>query len=320
MKLYHLDQFGAELRKIRTDCNLSQSDVYKAIGVSEDTLRRIEHGLVIPRLDTLEYLSALYKLDIGTLFLKSRLGHHYVHGDIAETLNMMIYNNEFQELEQIITAIGQTVENENDRPTDQLFLNKLLQFKSLVEIIREFNTRPSTAIENDPLSKKIITALCLTIKDFDICYLESYILNFIEIRLLIIYCVILRINNHFNDALEVLDILLKKTTLKFEYERNYLDLLFKIHFNIAYCYHRQDMHEEVIKASDNALKLSQTMGDYSLMHAFLFRKSVALFHLNRISESSEIIKDCIVMLKIMGNISLAEQYKKIFNDMYFPID
>ncbi|MBE0451732.1 MAG: helix-turn-helix transcriptional regulator, partial [Clostridia bacterium] len=79
MKLYHLDQFGAELRKIRMDCNLSQSEVYKTIGVSEDTLRRIEHGLVIPRLDTLEYLSALYKLDIATLFLKSRLGHHYVH-------------------------------------------------------------------------------------------------------------------------------------------------------------------------------------------------------------------------------------------------
>lgn len=320
MQLYHLDQFGAELRKIRMDCNLSQSDVYKAIGVSEDTLRRIEHGLVIPRLDTLEYLSALYKLDIGTLFLKTRLGHHYVHGDIAETLNTMIYNNEFQELEQIITAIGQTVENKNDRPTDQLFLNKLLQFKSLVELIREFNTRPSTAIENDPLSKKIIAALCLTIKDFNLSNLESYILNFIEIRLLIIYCVILRINNHFNDALEVLNILLKKTTLKFEYERNYLDLLFKIHFNIAYCYHRQNMHDEVINASDNALKLSQSMGDYSLMHAFLFRKSVALFHLDKLSESTEVIRDCIIMLKIMGNIRLADQYKKIFNDMYFPLE
>lgn len=317
MKLYHLDQFGAELRKIRLDCNLSQSEVYKAIGVSEDTLRRIEHGLVIPRLDTLEYLSALYKLDIATLFLKSRLGHHYVHVNIAETLNNMIIHTDFEQIDQVITFISETLESEDTRPTDQLFLNKLIQFKLLVEIIKSSTNPNKEALYKDKLILKIQSTLALSIPDFSISNLSEYNLDFIEIRLLIVYCEIMRLKDLYLEAIEILNFLHEKTLYKMEYDNNHLDLLFKIYFNLAYCHHRNDNHEEVIKNCDKGLQLSRQHLNYSLMHAFLFRKAVALFRIENLSESEIVINDCITMLRVVGKVALADQYKKIFNDMYY---
>ncbi|MCD4714344.1 MAG: helix-turn-helix domain-containing protein [Clostridiales bacterium] len=317
MKLYHLDQFGAELRKIRTDCNLSQSDVYKAIGVSEDTLRRIEHGLVIPRLDTLEYLSALYKLDIGTLFLKSRLGHHYVHVNIAETLNNMIIHTNFEQIDQVIAFISETLESQDTRPTDQLFLNKLIQFKLMVEIIKSSTSPKKDAHYKDDLILKIESTLSLSIPDFSVLNVPGYNLDFIEIRLLIVYCDLLRLKDLFLDAIEILENLLEKTLYKMEFDKNHLDLLFKIYFNLAYCHHRNDNHEEVIINCDKGLELSRHHLNYSLMHAFLFRKSVSLFNLGNLSESEIVINDCITMLRVVGKESLANHYKKVFEDMYY---
>lgn len=317
MKLYHLDQFGAELRKIRMDCNLSQSDVYKAIGVSEDTLRRIEHGLVIPRLDTLEYLSALYKLDIATLFLKSRLGHHYVHVNIAETLNNMIIHTDFEQIDQVIAFISETLESKDTRPTDQLFLNKLIQFKIMVEIIKSSANPNKESNYKDNLIIKIESTLSLSISDFNISNLSEYNLDFIEIRLLIVYCEIIRLKDLYLEAIEILEVLQEKTLHKMEYDNNHLDLLFKIYFNLAYCHHRNDNHEEVIINCDKGLHLSRQHSNYSLMHAFLFRKAVALYRIGNLVQSEIVIEECITMLGIVGKRSLAAQYKKIFDDMYY---
>jgi hypothetical protein len=56
------------------------------------------------------------------------------------------------------------------------------------------------------------------------------------------------------------------------------------------------------------------------MHAFLFRKAVALFNLGEKEQSEQLIKQCITILKIIGNETLAVQYKKIFDKMYFSVE
>jgi transcriptional regulator with XRE-family HTH domain len=320
MKLYQLDKFGEDIRQIRIESNLSQADVYKTIGISEDTLRRIENGYTIPKFETLEYLSLLYKTDIVLLLSKTRIGHHYALGNITKTLNEMILNNNYEQIDQAIHFINETIANENERPTDQMLLGKLFQFKILVEIIQDYNANPNIIKNQIALIPHILKALELTIVDFKISAILLYQLDFIEIRLLIIYCEILRLNNQYQSALDILEVLLEKTTIKMKYDDNYLDLLFKIHFNIAYCHHRNDDHEEVVNSCENGLKICIEHSDYSLMHAFLFRKAVALFNLGKKEESEQLIKQCLTILKIIGNETLAVQYKKIFDKMYFSVE
>ncbi|MBE0451170.1 MAG: helix-turn-helix transcriptional regulator [Clostridia bacterium] len=320
MKLYQLDKFGEDIRKIRIESNLSQADVYDIIGISQDTLRRIENGYTIPKFETLEYLSLLYKTDIVTMLSKTRIGHHYALGNITQTLNDMILNNDFSHIDKAIKFVNDTISDDNERPSDQMLLNKLFQFKALVEIIQEFNINPNSPLDKDPLVIKINRALELTISDFIMNQIDSYSLDFIEIRLLIIYCVILRLKTNYQDALITLEILLKKTENKLYYDQNYLDLLFKIHFSIAYCHHRNDNHQSVVSSCDKGLQICIEHSDYSLMHAFLFRKAVALFNLGEKEQSEQLIKQCITILKIIGNEPLAVQYKKIFDMMYFSVE
>lgn len=320
MKLYQLDKFGEDIRNIRHETNLSQADVYNSIGISQDTLRRIENGYTIPKFETLEYLSIIYKTDIVSLLSKTRIGHHYAHGNIAKTLNDMILNNDYSHLDRAINFINDTISSDKEVPTDHMLLSKLFQFKVLIEIIHEYKHELFDPNNSSDIELKILQSVSLTINDFKLIDLEKYQLDFIEIRLLVIYCEILRLNNHYQTAIDILEILLEKTTLKMKYDENYLDLLFKIYFNISYCHHRSDNHQKAFENSEKGLEVCIKHSDYSLMHAFLFRKAVALFKLGEKAESEQTIKQCITILKIIGNETLAIQYKKIFDNMYFSVE
>ncbi|MGI6366625.1 MAG: helix-turn-helix domain-containing protein [Bacillota bacterium] len=69
---YNLEHFGKELKKIRTSLGFSQAYVQEIVGVSIDTIRKIESGRVVPRYDTLELLSVAYKEDLLDLLKNSR--------------------------------------------------------------------------------------------------------------------------------------------------------------------------------------------------------------------------------------------------------
>ena len=66
---YDLSNFGIELRSIRQKNGYTQNYVKELTGVNEDTLRRIENGTVIPKYETLEILSSLYKTDLLLLLI-----------------------------------------------------------------------------------------------------------------------------------------------------------------------------------------------------------------------------------------------------------
>ena len=61
---YDMKSFGVALRTIRESLNLTRSQVSEHLDMYTDTLRKIELGSVIPRYDSLEMLSQLYKIDI----------------------------------------------------------------------------------------------------------------------------------------------------------------------------------------------------------------------------------------------------------------
>lgn len=58
------ESFGEYLRSLRVSLGFSQKDIEALSGVSSLTLRRIEKGEVLPRFDTLRYLSIAFKKDL----------------------------------------------------------------------------------------------------------------------------------------------------------------------------------------------------------------------------------------------------------------
>ncbi len=72
----NLKAFGQALKQVRLSLGYTQQDVRSNTGISCDTLRRIENGLVIPRYETLEYLSYFYKVDLLPILMKHRKLSH----------------------------------------------------------------------------------------------------------------------------------------------------------------------------------------------------------------------------------------------------
>jgi len=57
------ESFARQLKAIRKDIGLSQREVSEATGVALRTLQMIETGKVLPKIETLQYLSPAYKVN-----------------------------------------------------------------------------------------------------------------------------------------------------------------------------------------------------------------------------------------------------------------
>lgn len=66
---YNLEAFGNRLKEIRKSLKISQNYISCITGIDEKTIRRIENGKVLPKLDTLDILSPYYKEDLVSLLL-----------------------------------------------------------------------------------------------------------------------------------------------------------------------------------------------------------------------------------------------------------
>ncbi len=70
---YYTKVFGKKLREIRKKMGFTQHQVAARVHVNEDTLRRIENGENVPRVDTLELLSSMYRRDLLRLLTQCRI-------------------------------------------------------------------------------------------------------------------------------------------------------------------------------------------------------------------------------------------------------
>ena len=60
------------MKKLREVNGYSQIDVQALCGINPDTLRRLENGYTIPKYETLELLSQVYKVDLLNLLRRYR--------------------------------------------------------------------------------------------------------------------------------------------------------------------------------------------------------------------------------------------------------
>lgn len=108
---YNLTAFGERIRQLRKSMNLSQTDIRELIGINEDTLRKNENGLVVPRFETLELLSNVFKTDILEILVNNRSEQNLI--SLYMDIEKHILNND-------ITGIKNAY--------DQLIGNKIIEY------------------------------------------------------------------------------------------------------------------------------------------------------------------------------------------------
>lgn len=97
---YDLQSFGEELKNIRKSLNLTQKDVAEQISINIDTLRKIENGKVIPKQETLDLLSVVFKKDLNEILLKYRLKDYSTFCEIKNSIENKLESGDFEELKK----------------------------------------------------------------------------------------------------------------------------------------------------------------------------------------------------------------------------
>ncbi|WIV11843.1 helix-turn-helix domain-containing protein [Proteiniborus sp. MB09-C3] len=122
---YNLSLFGKKLCKLRQALGFAQDEIARLSSINIQTLRRIENGKVIPKQETLELLSPIYKKDLNNLLLKYRMDDYSGFNDIKNRFESKIDRDEFYTLDIELNELNNLLTNVN-HPYFKLLIKQLI--------------------------------------------------------------------------------------------------------------------------------------------------------------------------------------------------
>lgn len=302
---YDFKRFGSELKLRRNRLKLSQKAVSVATGVHQDTLRRIENGRVIPKYETIEVLSVLYKTDL-LLLLKSlrsdyELENLYVKMDKAILSHQYHKIKELEmELEKIKASKKGVLINEGDLDYLEVFI------------------KASGIYHNDP--QNMINAKNMVIKvlgnlDISKPLREDEPFNLLEVRLLMLLSAILMDMDEFKECLNILEFTLSVLKDEIFKSQDIVHMVIITYVNISYCNHRIDNHKNALMIANEGITYANQ--HYSLygVYSLLSRKAVAEYLLGDENYKDTIKKNRYIM-EFMNIPNKLELYAGIFKEKY----
>ncbi len=297
---YNLQGFGEEVRSIRNNLKLTQKDVYELSSVHVDTLRKIEHGKVMPIQETLDLLSPIFKKDLNKLLLDYRLNDYSTFQEIRNRLESKIDRDEYQTLSVELNDLKTLLNNESNTYFTNLINQLILLIESII-LSKEYSNFNKSF-------DKLIEAIKITTPDFSLDSYKSFIYNSTELRILMNMALVL-------DEIESIEKSLKIMEFCMEIVDSNERLYPKICYNLSYTYHRLDMHKSALKYSDLGIEYCNKHRDYNGLNLLYFRKGIAEYLIGYESYMDS-LKKCIYLCEILGQYELKNMVIKSCKDFY----
>ena len=172
---YNLFLFGKRLKDIREKLGLTQKQVVDMALMDERTLRRMERGKVIPKLETLEALSVIYKTDLVSAIIESRITDYSMLLQTQRNIDLKLINEEMSNFDNELKLIHKLLENiENE-----YYKILITQFKFFLYGIRYYKNK-----EYQNAMDMYINAIKQTLNDFSLDNYKEYSFSLMEIRIL----------------------------------------------------------------------------------------------------------------------------------------
>lgn len=283
-----LISFGKALRKIRKDLNLTQNDVSLLSGINSETIRRIENGKVVPRFETLEFLSAIYKQDLNALFLKHRIKDYSYFHELLNRIEGKFDEDEFYtlniELEKLNTAFN---------CANNLFYKNLT--KQLILLVQAVISYKGNG-DNSGALIKLIDALKITTPSFSLDTYKSFTYSSMEIRILMNIAFVMNRLNNKEEYLEIIEFCVNSVDTD--------DKIYpKLCHNLAGVYRRNKNFEKALEYSNIGIKSSQENRHLNGLSLLYYGKGIAEYKLNK-EEYLESFRTSIYLCKALGQDSL----------------
>ncbi|WP_353892803.1 helix-turn-helix transcriptional regulator [Proteinivorax hydrogeniformans] len=302
---YNLDCFGQYLRELRGKLRLSQSDVYDFSGVSEKTLRRIEAGKVIPKFETLEALSSIYKEDLNLLLLKYRDEAYSLFLDVQGNLERKLNEDDIVNLNKNLkelSYLSKTMQND-------YYVLQARQLILLTEavIFYKLDKKFSEAYY------KLLDAIKLTTSDFNLENYADFPYSSMEVRILMNIAFILNKLGDKEKYIEIMEFI-------FDYIESSDSIYPKVCHNLGVAYKRAKKYRKAIKFAELGIQHCKRNQQFNGLPILYYGKGVAEFDLQD-NEYIRSIKKAIYLCEACGNKKLKSFIlSKCKNSLKTPYD
>lgn len=284
---YNLDLFGKKMMQIRQNLCLTKNRICELTGIDPVTIRRIEKGKVVPRLDTLEILSPIFKQDLSELLLKYRLDDFSTFYEIKNVLETKLDKGEFYTLHLELKSLENLLTSTNN-PYYKMLIKQLVLFTKAI-ILYENS-------DNDKSLKTLINAIKITTPLFALKTYDSFVYSSMEIRILMNIAFILNRLNNKEKYLEVIEFCINSVDPDEE-------IYHKLCHNLAGAYIRNKDFTMALKYFDLGIKSCRENRNLNGLPLLYYGKGVAEYRLNK-EAYIESLKTSIYLCKAFGQAKL----------------
>lgn len=271
MLYYNSKKFGQTMKEIRISQNLTQKKICEKVLINQETLRKIENGIVIPKQETLDLLSIALNLDLSEMFLNYRLDNFDAFQNLKISIDEHLEDGNYKGIEEDLTHLKNIVDsNMND-----FFRNKLIQLICMLEaILLEQNT------QNYNLSiDKYIQALSFTLKNFTLDKYSTYYYNELELRLLMnIALAHFRLSSR-EQAIALIDFCINFYTSNLSTSQH--ALLSKLYYNMSNLQHQLGNNEKALDYAELGIQHTISARSIVALAHLYYRKGIAEFLLGK---------------------------------------
>lgn len=296
---YNLSLFGEELRKIRKQFGFTLEDVSELSGVSHDALGRIENGKVIPKYETLEYLSIVYKQDLNALLLKYRIDDYSAFYDIKTRLEAKIDKDEFYTLDVEVRELKKLIEFIYS-DFYKIYIEQLILLTEAIILYKKNH-------KYDEALSKLIKAMKLTNSDFTLDDYSSFIYSSMELRILMNIAFILNRLNNKEEYLEILEFCISAVDSKDE-------IYPKICHNLAGAYRRIKNYGKALELSHEGINACQRNRNYVGLSLLYYSKGLSEYELNK-NEYIQTLRTALMLCEAFGQAELESLILKKCKDI-----
>lgn len=308
---YDLKGFGEKLVSIRESMKLSQRDVKNLIGVNEDTLRKAENGYVVPRIDTMDKLSIVYKCDIYLLFSSYRLTFdNYVTTRIKEHAKDF-KNYDYEKLRLEAESFREAFKD-NKYYNDEIILKKKEQYYVYLMSLHNINNSFEDISRKD--LSKLFEVLDFGINDFYKSPEDIYF-DKLEMLILLLISIIYRYINEFDNSKVIIERIEKVLEDSHKNDPDYMYYLVLVIYNKMTLHNRNNDIESIMKLFEKFMIVFDDNINNQNFLTLLMRVGLGGLQLDQ-PGSKELVISSINLLDQYVNHNLAEKYRNIVKKNY----
>ncbi|MBN2795813.1 MAG: helix-turn-helix transcriptional regulator [Clostridia bacterium] len=303
-KSYEMREFGIYIRKLRKQLGFTQKNVENQIGVSSETLRKIESGQVIPKYETLEFLSQMYKVDVLKIFSEFRTSTDLMH--IYKELDAILIANNVSELRPLLDKLESQI---TDKGKSKLVNPiELEQFKLILHGLNKYYL-------GENCNEYFMKAIHLSLNDWNINKIKAFNYSPLEVRILLLISLSLVQTSKFDESNSILLKCLEELDFENVIDSQISLTIVKVLFNLSYNFYRLGDDHQSFYYSDKGIEFCKENYIFYYLGGLFFRRGISK-KLLEMQDCEEDILYSIMINKMMGNNELAENYRKNAMEIY----